>query len=346
MPNGKYRVKDYFMPQANTSSRIRSRIIGTGAGLPQKVLTNLDLERMVDTSDEWIVQRTGIRERRIAADGESTITFAEAASRQALDDAGLDPKELDLIIVGTQTPDMVLPSTACLLQDRLKARQARAFDLTAGCTGWLYALVVADNFIKVTPDMKALVVGAELLSRSLDWEDRSTCVLFGDGAGSTVVTGCRDGRGILSTCLQADGSQWKLLRMVGGGSMHPPSYEMVDRKLWTVRMEGNKVFKLAVEAMEKVSWYVLSDAGLRPDDVTWLIPHQANIRIMEAVAQRLGIAKEKVIIKVDKYGNISTASIPVAMAEASRDGQIKPGDLILSVSFGGGFTWGAALMRW
>ena len=332
-------------PSQNNNS-FRTAVIGTGAGLPKKIITNHDLEKIVDTTDEWIVQRTGIKERRIAVDGESTVTFALAASQAALEEAGVAPKELDMIIVGTQTPDMVLPSTACLLQSHLKAKNARAFDLTAGCTGWIYALVVADNFIRVSPDMKILVVGAELLSRSLDWDDRSTCVLFGDGAGATVVTGVRDGRGILSTCLRADGSQWELLTMVGGGTMHPPSHEMVDQKLYAVRMQGNKVFKLAVESMEQVAWWVLTDAGFRPEDVDILIPHQANLRIMEAVAQRLGIPREKVLVKVDKYGNMSTATIPVALAEAHRDGQIKKGDLVLMISFGGGFTWGGVLLRW
>ena len=332
-------------PSQNNNS-FRTAVIGTGSGLPKKVMTNFDLEKIVDTSDEWIVQRTGIKERRIAVDGESTITFALEASQAALSEAGVAPKELDMIIVGTQTPDMVLPSTACLLQGRLKAKNARAFDLTAGCTGWIYALVVADNFIKAHPEMKILVVGAELLSRSLDWDDRSTCVLFGDGAGASVVTGVRDGRGILSTCLRADGSQWELLTMIGGGTMHPPSHEMVDQKLFTVRMQGNKVFKLAVESMEEVAWWILADAGYKPDDVVWLVPHQANIRIMEAVAQRLGIPKDKVLVKVDKYGNMSTATIPVALAEAQRDGLLKKGDPVLLVSFGGGFTWGGVLLRW
>lgn len=334
------------MNPVTTPSSWRSTIIGVGKGLPDKVLTNFDLEKMVDTSDEWITQRTGIKERRIAVEGESTVTFAEQAARAALEDAQIEPDDLNLILVGTQTPDMVLPSTACLLQGKLGARNAAAFDLTAGCTGWLYGLVVADNFIRTNPDLKVLVVGAELLSRSLDWEDRATCVLFGDGAGASVVTGSRDGSGILSTCIQADGSQWELLRMVGGGSMHPPSHEMVDQKLWMVRMEGNRVFKMAVSSMEEVCWWVLTDAGYRPEDVKLMVPHQANIRIMEAVAERIGIPKERVMVTVHKYGNISTACIPVALADAAEEGSIESGDPTLLVSFGGGFTWGAVLMRW
>ncbi len=332
---------------SNTNNHTtRTTIIGTGAGLPKKVMTNFDLEKIVDTSNDWIVQRTGIHERRIASKGESTIDFATEASRAALKEAGVPPQELDMIIVGTQTPDMVLPSTACLLQSQLDAPQARPFDLVAGCTGWLYAMVVADNFIKVTPNLKILVVGAEVLSSRLDWEDRATCVLFGDGAGATLVTGSNSGPGILSTCMRADGSQWETLTIVGGGSMHPPTHEMIDNKVHLVKMEGNKIFRIGIEAMEEVSWSVLSDAGYSPKDVDVFIPHQANIRIMEGVAQRLGIPEEKVVVKVDKYGNISTASIPVALAEANRDGSLKKGDLVLLVSFGGGLTWGAILLRW
>ncbi|MFH1092242.1 MAG: beta-ketoacyl-ACP synthase 3, partial [Pseudomonadota bacterium] len=272
------------MPTGAKQGRIRSTIIGAGASFPEKILTNFDLEKIVNTTDEWIVKRTGIHERRIAVDGESTVTFAKASSIEALKEAQLDPEELDMIIVGTQTPDMILPSTACLLQAELGAVNARAFDLTAGCTGWLYGLVIADSFIKNNPDFKVLVVGAELLSRSLNWEDRATCVLFGDGAGATVVVGTTGDSGVLATCLQADGSQWEALTMRGGGTMYPPSHEMVDKKLWTVQMEGNRVFKLAVSNMEEVAWFVLTDAGYNPKDVDLLIPHQANIRIMEAVA--------------------------------------------------------------
>lgn len=334
------------MSVSSDKSRVRSIIIGTGKGIPEKVLTNHDLEKMVDTNDEWITQRTGIKERRIASDGESTVTFALQASTQALEEAGVDAEELDMIIVGTQTPDMTLPSTACLLQSYLGNTNAIAFDLKAGCTGWLYSLVVANQFIQNHPNKKILLVGAELLSRSLDWDDRATCVLFGDAAGATVVTGSSDGRGVLSTCLQADGAQWEALTMIGGGSIHPPSHDMVDKKLWTVRMEGNRVFKLAVPAMEEMAWQVLSDAGYSPKDVDVFIPHQANIRIMEAVGARLGINRDKVIVNIDRYGNTSTACIPTALSEASRDGRLKRGDLVLMVSFGGGFTWGGALMRW
>ena len=334
------------MSLGTKKGQVRSVIIGTGGGLPEKVLSNHDLEKIVDTSDEWIVQRTGIRERRIAVEGESTVTFGDLACREALDQAGLSAEEIDLIIVGTQTPDMVLPSAACLLQSSIGAVNARAFDLTAGCTGWLYALVVADQFVKNNPDFKVLVVGAEVLSRKLNWEDRRTCVLFGDGAGAAVVTGAVDGRGILATCTQADGSQWELLRMVGGGSMYPPTHESIDQKLHTVQMEGNKVYKLAVPSLEEMAWSVLSDAGYGPKDVNLFIPHQANMRIMEAVAQRLGIPKKKIAVNIDRYGNTSTASIPLALAESTRTGRLHKDDLVLMVSFGGGFTWGGVLMRW
>jgi len=309
-------------------------------------LTNFDLEKMVDTSDEWIVQRSGIRERRIGSEGESSITFTTQASLAALEDAGLAPEDLDLIIMASHTPDMTLPSGSCLLQGRIKAKNARAFDLLAGCTGWLYGMVVADNFIKNSPDFKVLVVGSEFLSNRLDWEDRTTCVLFGDGAGAVVLTGGGDGRGILSTCLRSDGTQWEALTMLGPGSMYPITHEFVDKKLHVVRMEGNRVFRLAVPALEEVAWFVLTDAGFAPSDVDWFIPHQANIRIMESVAGRLGIPMEKVIVTIDKYGNTSSATIPVALSEAARDGRIKRGDLVLLASFGGGFTWGAVLIRW
>ena len=334
------------MPLKAPRGLVRSKIIGTGAGIPRKVLTNFDLEKMVDTSDEWIVQRTGIRERRIGSNGESSITFITQASQAALEEAGLDPEEIDLIIVGTHTPDMTLPSSACLLQKNINAKNSRAFDLTAGCTGWIYGLVIADNFIKVNPEFKALIVGSEFLSNRLDWEDRTTCVLFGDGAGAAVVVGSEDGRGLLATCLMSDGTEWEALTMIGPGSMNPVTHDLVDKKLHVVRMDGNRVFKLAVPAMEEVSWYVLTEAGYSPADVDAFIPHQANIRIMEAVAKRLGIPLEKVIITVDKYGNTSSASIPVALSEASRDGRIKKGDMVLLASFGGGFTWGAVLLRW
>ena len=334
------------MPESPSRPPVRSKIIGTGHGVPDRVMTNFDLEKIVNTSDEWIVKRSGIRERRIASDGESTTTFTLQAAQSALKQAKMAPEELDMIIVCTVTPDMRLPSAACLLQAKLNARNARAFDLAAGCTGWIYGLVVADNFIKVNPDFKVLVVGVEILSRILDWEDRSTCVLFGDAAGAAVMTGSTDGSGILSTCLGSDGSEWEALTIVGGCSMHPPSHEMVDSKNWTVRMQGNRVFKLAVPAMENMAWSVLTDAGYGPDDVDVFIPHQANIRIMEAVANRVGIPLERIIINLDRYGNTSSATIPVALSEISRNGRLKTDDLVLMVSFGGGFTWGGILMRW
>ncbi len=325
---------------------VYSVIIGTGSSMPEKVLTNFDLEKIVDTNNEWILQRTGIRERRLAGEGESLVTFGERASRSALADAGLEPEDLDMIIVGTQSPDMVVPSAACLLQGRLGARNARAFDVTAGCTGWLYGMVVADTFIKVNPHFKILVVGAEIISSRVDWEDRATCVLFGDGAGAAIITGSDKRRGILSTCIEADGAEWEALCVIGGGSMHPPTHEMVDKRLQFIRMEGNKVFKLAVPNMERVAWDVMADAGVSPDQIDWIVPHQANLRILEAVVDRLGIPVEKVIITLDKYGNTSTASIPVALDEAVGDGRIKKGDLVLMMSFGGGFTWGAILLEW
>ena len=330
----------------NDKGRYRTVVLGTGIGLPRKVLTNFDLEKMVETNDEWIVQRTGIRERRIAAEDESTVTFGLEAARNALTRAGLAAEDLDMIIVGTATPDYIVPSAACLLQSHLGARNASAFDISAGCTGWIYGLVVADNFIRVNPYLKILVVGAEVLSRRVNWEDRTTCVLFGDGAGAVVVTGDDSGRGILSTCLQSNGDHWPSLTILGGGSIHPPDQALLDQGKQFIAMEGNKVYKLAVAAMEEVGWLVLTDAGYRPEDVDLLVPHQANIRIMEAVAARLGIPREKVAVTVDKYGNNSAATIPIALDEACRGNRLRENDLVLMVSFGGGFTWGGVLMRW
>ena len=324
----------------------RTVVMGTGMSMPENVISNKDLEKIVDTSDEWITQRTGIKERRIASNGQSTVTFGAEASRQALREANLSARELDMIIVATQTPDTFVPSTSCLLQKDLDAPQALAFDLVAGCTGFIYGLVVADNFIKNNPWLKILVVGAEQLSPYLNWEDRTTCIPFGDGAGAAVVTGSDNGGGVLATCLRSDGAKWNLLTILGGGTLYPPSHEMIDQKLSVIRMEGNKVFKLAVPAMEEVAWHVLTQAGYAPADVDVFIPHQANIRIMEAVGQRLGIPESKTVLTVHKYGNTSTASIPTAMAEANREGRIKKGDLVLMVAFGAGFTWGGVLMEW
>ena len=328
------------------SGPVRTVILGTGAGFPDNIVTNFDLEKIVDTSDEWITQRTGISERRIAQPHETTLTFALKASQGALQEAGVEPNEIDMVICGTTTPDMTLPSEACLIQSELGIKSAAAFDLKAGCTSWIYAMDVADKFVRCNPDMKILVVGSELLSRSLDWEDRATCVLFGDGAGAAVVTGSAQGNGMLASRIDADGSEWEALSMLAPGTKYNYTHEMIDQKLWAIKMQGNRVFKLAVPAMKRMAEFVLKEAGLTSADVDHFIPHQANIRIMKAVGQRLGIEESKTIVTVNKYGNTSAACIPVALAESVRKGRIKRGDLVLMVSFGGGFTWGGMLMRW
>ncbi|MEW6325324.1 MAG: beta-ketoacyl-ACP synthase III [Nitrospirota bacterium] len=325
---------------------IRSRVIGTGAYLPERRMTNQDLERLVETSDQWIVERTGIRERRIAAPEEATSDLSVAAGRAALASAGVPASELDLIVVATATPDMLFPATACLVQERLAAKQAFAFDLSAACTGFLYALAVADQYLRAGTYRTALVVGAEVLSRMIDWTDRSTCILFGDGAGAVVLRAEEDGRGVLSTHLHADGALWDLIHMPGGGSRMPPSAETLAGRMNFLKMKGNETFRVAVRALEEVAREALSANGAAPSDLALLVPHQANLRILQAVAQRLDLPPEKVVVNVDRYGNTSAASVPIALDEAVRGGRVRPNDLLLLEAFGAGLTWGAALLRW
>jgi 3-oxoacyl-[acyl-carrier-protein] synthase-3 len=316
-----------------------SRIIGTGSYLPEKVLTNRDLEKLVDTTDEWIYTRTGIRQRHIAADNENSSDLGLAASRRALDAAGLTPEDIDLIIVATTTSDMVFPSTACLLQAKLGMTRGAAFDLQAVCSGFVYALATADQFMKSGQYRHALVVGAEVYSRILDWKDRSTCVLFGDGAGAVVLT-MSDTPGILAARLHSDGRQAHILSVPGGVS----GGAICGRPL--LQMEGNAVFKFAVKALGDVADETLADAGLRRADVDWLIPHQANIRIIQATARRLGLSMERVVTTVDRHANTSAASVPLALDTAVRDGRIQRGQNVLLEGVGGGITWGAVLLRW
>jgi len=320
-------------------------ILGTGSYLPRKVLTNQDLEKMVDTSDEWITTRSGIKERRIVSEGESWSSLATEAAKKALEMAQVEPRDLDLIIAGTFTADMPLPSGACLVQNNLKAYKAAAFDLAAACTGFIYGLIVAEKFIKDDPNIKVLVIGAEVLSPITNWEDRTTCVLFGDGAGAVVV-GRGEGKGILASYIGSDPTVWDLLCVPGGGSLYPPFKEGVPKEEYFIKMKGNEVFKYAVRYMEETARFVLEKAGYTPTDVDWLIPHQANIRIINMVAKKLGIPQEKVFVNIEKYGNTSAATIPIALDEAVRTGLIKPGDLVLLDAFGGGFTYGAILLRW
>jgi 3-oxoacyl-[acyl-carrier-protein] synthase-3 len=324
----------------------RAKILGTGLYVPPGVITNFDMEKMVDTSDEWIVERTGIRERRFVNGETAASDIALEASRMALEAADTDPEELDLIILGTVTPDYVFPATACVLQDLLGAHNAAAFDLSAGCSGLLYGINVATQFIQTGKYKKVLCVGVETLSKILDMTDRNTCVLFGDGAGVAVVGESPDDAGILSTYMKADGNLVKMLYLPGGGSRNPATHETVDARMHYIKMEGREVFKIAVRMMVEASNKVLDEAGYSGKDVDVLIPHQANVRIMEAVAKRIGVPREKVYVNLDKYGNTSAATIGLAMGEAVRDGTIEPGHLVLLVAFGAGFTWAGTLVRW
>ncbi|MBI4726820.1 ketoacyl-ACP synthase III [candidate division TA06 bacterium] len=324
----------------------RIAILGTGSFVPEKILTNADLEKIVETTNEWITQRSGIKERHVSDKKTPTSKLSLEAAKRALESAGIKPEELDFILIGTVTPDMMFPSTACIVQAALGAKNAAAFDLSAGCTGFIYGLELARSLIVADPKRKVLVIGAEELTKITDWTDRGTCVLFGDGAGAAVLGMADDDRGILSTYLGADGNLGDLLFMPGGGSLNPASHKTVDEKMHCVKMAGNKVFPHAVRNMLDASTKALESAGIGKEQLNLLIPHQANIRIIKAIAERLGAGNEKIYINIQKYGNTSAASIPIAMDEAVRNGKIKKGDLIMLVAFGAGFTWGAALIRW
>ena len=324
----------------------RSRIISTGSYLPRKVLTNSDLEKMVDTSDDWITGRTGIKERRIADKGQAASDLAYEASKIAIKRAGLKARDLDMIIVATVTGDMPFPSTACFLQDRLGAVNAAGFDVNAACSGFLYGLYVADNFIKAGTHKRILVVGTEVLSKIVDWKDRTTCVLFGDGAGAVILEPAYGKRGILSMHIHSDGSMWDLLNVPGGGSRNPASADSISRRLHFIKMKGNETFKIAVRTMATIAEKTLRENNLTSSELSFLIPHQANLRIIQATAQRIGLPLSKVIINLERYGNTSAASIPIALNEAVESGQIKRGDYILLEAFGGGLTWASALIKW
>ncbi len=322
---------------------LRSVITGCGAYLPKRVLTNDDLAEMVDTTDRWIVERTGIRQRHIAAEGEKTSDLSVAAARRALEDAGVGAEELDLIVLATSTPDETFPATATAVQASLGVKQGAAFDIQAVCTGFIYALAVADNFIKAGQSKCALVIGAETFSRILDWEDRATCVLFGDGAGATVLQavegeGVIADRGILSTHLHADGSKHDLLYVDGG----PSSTQTTGH----VRMLGRELYRQAVVNLAAVVKETLDASGLSAEEIDWLVPHQANKRIIDSTVRKLGLDAEKIIVTIDRHANTSAASVPLALAEAVADGRIKRGDMVLMEAMGGGFTWGACLVRW
>lgn len=322
-----------------------SLIKGVGHAVPPRVLTNADLEALVETDNEWILQRTGIRERRIADENTATSDIALAAARAALANAGVAPGDLDLIIVATVTPDHAFPATACLIQRELEAWGAAAFDLEAACTGFIYGLSIADQFIRTGTYRTVLVVAADILSKITDYTDRNTCILFGDGAGAAVLQGGEE-PGLLALEIGADGRGGELLVQPAGGSRTPASAETVAARQHFIKMAGREVFKFAVKIMEESSLRVLEQAGLGPDDVDVLVPHQANLRIIDSACKRLGINQGKVLVNLDRYGNMSAASIPVALSEASALGKIKPGDNVLLVGFGGGLTWGAAAIQW
>jgi len=324
------------------NQKIYSRIIGTGGYLPEKILTNSDLEKMVETSDEWIRERTGIQQRHIAAEGQTTCDLAEHASKRAIEMSGIDVNTLDLIIVATTTPDKTFPSTACLLQQRLGVHGCPAFDVQAVCSGFVYALSVADQFVKTGAAKRALVVGAETLSRITDWNDRNTCVLFGDGAGAVILEASEEA-GILSTHIHADGQYEELLHVPSGVSKLPTTDEVAERSM---QMKGNEVFKMAVNTLSRIAKETLEANGLQKEDIDWLVPHQANLRIIMGTAKKLKLTEDQTVITVHKHANTSSASVPMALDEAIRDGRIQRGQTLLLEAFGGGFTWGSALIKY
>ncbi len=321
---------------------INSKITGTGGYLPENVVTNADLEKIVDTTDEWIFSRTGIKKRHIVVDGETTCDLAEKSALNAMEAAGITKDDIDLIIIATTTADRVFPSTACLLQDRLDIHGCTAFDVQAVCTGFVYALGIADKFIKSGTHKTALVIGAETMSRTVDWNDRATCVLFGDGAGAVILE-ASDEPGILSTHLHADGKYKDLLTVPAGVSENPALFQSGEAYM---QMKGNEVFKMAVNTLGRIVDETLAANNMEKSDVDWLVPHQANIRIINATAKKLGMSMDHVVVTVHEHGNTSAASVPLALNEAVRDGRIKRGETILLEAFGGGFTWGSALIKY
>jgi len=331
-----------------TSSGIRRvRIAGTGSYLPEKVLSNTDLEQMVDTSDEWITSRTGIKERRIARNDEFTSHMAAAAGKRALEQAGLDPADVDLIIVATITPDTLTPATACYVQQLLGSNGAVAFDISAACSGFLYALEFAKSGVATGSFQNALIIGAEKLSAFVNWKDRNTCVLFGDGAGAAVLLPSSNGNGnVLSCYLGTDGAQARLLHIPGGGSACPITIENADEQLASLAMSGPEVFKHAVTAMRRAAERAIAAANLTPQDIKLYIPHQANLRIIDAITERLKVSKDRVHINLDKYGNTSAAAVAIALDEAHRGGRMARGDKILLFAFGAGLTWASAVIEW
>ena len=329
-----------------TAKLCNAGILGTGFYVPEKIMTNADLEKIVETSDEWIVERTGIKERRIAEDNQPMSDLALRAAKAALADAGVAAEDLDLIIVATLTSDRIIPSTACMIQNLLGAKHAAAFDLSAACSGFAYAASVAAQFIETGAYKKALVIGAETLSKYINWEDRNTCVLFGDGAGAAVLGQVEEGYGILSFDLGSDGSGGDAIQIPSSGSLMPVSKESIDQKLNLIHMNGRDVFKFAVKAMGKTVKNSLAKIDMPQEKIDWLVPHQANIRIIESAAKRLSMPMDKVIVNIHKYGNMSAACIPIALAEAAVAKRFKKGDIIALSGFGAGLTWASCIIRW
>lgn len=322
-------------------------IVGTGICVPEKILTNFDLERIVETSDEWIMTRTGISQRHLVVDGICTSDLGAGAAKKALEMAGINPEDLDLIMVGTMTPDMLFPSTACVVQKKLKAKNAAAFDVSAACSGFLFVLSIAEQYIKTGAFKNILVIGSETMSRFIDWDDRSTCVLFGDGAGALVLQGRNENnRGIIATRLFSDGSYNDMLYLPAGGSKRPASKASVEEKDHYLKMRGHELFKIAVRELSDSCRVILQENDLTLDDVDLFVPHQANIRIIKAVANQLDLPMEKVFTNIERYGNTSASSIPLALDEAARSGRLKEGDLVLLAAFGSGLTWASSLLRW
>ncbi|MBC7364975.1 MAG: ketoacyl-ACP synthase III [Candidatus Aminicenantes bacterium] len=322
------------------------KIRSMGIYLPEKILTNADLEKMVETSDEWITTRTGIKERRIAREDEVTSDLGVVAAREALEKGGLQPQDVDLILVATNTPDTIFPSTACWIQKKLGVSEIPAFDLQAGCTGLLYGMIVAEGLILSGSLNRVLLIGVDILSKVTNWEDRSTCVLFGDGAGALILEKSEDESGMLSHFWGAEGSLGELLMLPGGGTLHPTSEETLRDKMHYIYMKGNEVFKHAVKRMGEAALEGLERAGLDKAQVDYLIPHQANFRIIDATRERLNLSPEKVVVNVDRYGNMSVATIPVALYELAESGKLKKGNIIVMVAFGAGFTWASIVYRW
>jgi 3-oxoacyl-[acyl-carrier-protein] synthase-3 len=325
---------------------LRAKIISIGSYVPDKILSNHDLEKLVDTSEEWIIERTGIKERRIAAPGQAASDLALEASKAALSDAGIKPRNIDLIIVATATPDMPFPSTACILQDKLAARNAAAFDVSAVCSGFVYGLSVAEAYIKSGQAERILLVGTDVFSKFMDWEDRTTCVLFGDGAGAVLIEPTEGESGILSTDIHSDGKHQDLIMLPGGGSIEPPSAKTIEKKRHFIKMKGNETFKIAVKTLEKLVVDTLKKNNLKLSQLSLLIPHQANMRIIKATAKRLGLPMERVFTNLEKYGNTSAASVPMALDEAVRARLVREGDYVMLEAFGGGLTWASALIKW